>query len=109
MDDALGVGGFERVGDLNAEIEYFLERHGPATDYALQRLAIEILHDDEGAAVFFADVVNGADIGMIEGRGGLGFAAEALEGLAILGHFFGQEFQGYRTVKARVLSFIDDT
>ena len=33
----------------------------------------------------FADVVDGADVGMIERGGGLGFALEALESLRIVG------------------------
>ena len=40
------------------------------------------------------DVVDGADVGMIEGRGCLGFALESLQRMAVPGQLFGQELQG---------------
>jgi hypothetical protein len=63
-------------------------------------------HYDEGFAVFFADVVNRADI---QGGGGLSFAAKTLECVAIYSEFCGQEFERDEAVEARVLRFIDHT
>jgi len=40
-------------------------------------LAFEELHDHEGPAIFLADVVNGADVGMVQGGGRLSFPPEA--------------------------------
>jgi hypothetical protein len=48
-----------------------------------QRLPLQQLHSDQGAAFVLADVMNGADIGMIEGRGGAGLALEALQLLEV--------------------------
>ena len=45
----------------------------------LQRLPFEELHNDKGLAVFFADIVNGADIRMIDRGSSFGFAPEALK------------------------------
>jgi hypothetical protein len=75
----------------------------------LERGAVEELHDEEGAVVFFADVVNGADVGMIQRGRGLGFAAEPFQRLAVLRKIFGEELQGNEATEARVLSFIDHT
>ena len=108
MDDIFRVSRFEGIGNLNSQREDIFERHGAASDAFFKRLAVEILHDDEGAAVFFADIVNRADIRMIERRRRLRFTAESLEGLAILGHFLRQEFQSYRAVQAGVFGFVDD-
>ncbi len=55
------------------------------------------------------DIVDGANVGMVEGGGGLGFALEALERLMVLGHFLRQEFERHEAVELRVLSFVDDT
>jgi hypothetical protein len=44
------------------------------------------------AGGFFADVVNGADVGVIEGGSGLGFTAEAGQGLRIFGDVIGEKF-----------------
>ena len=60
-------------------------------------------------AVFFADVVDGADVGMVESGGGFGFAAKAAEGLGIFGEVVGKKFQSDEAVEARVLSLVDDS
>ena len=73
----------------------------------LQRLAFEKFHGDEGFAVFFADVVNGADVGMIERGGGLGFALEARESLRICGNSFRQKFERDEAQQADVFGFVD--
>jgi hypothetical protein len=38
-----------------------------------------VLHGNKGLAVAFVDVVNGADVGMIERRGSLSFTLEAFQ------------------------------
>jgi hypothetical protein len=108
MDDALGVGGVEGVGDFEGDFEEGVEVEGVAVDAMLKGGAVEILHGDEGLAVLFADVVDGADVGVVQGGGRLGFAFEAGEGLGILGDVVGEEFQGDVAVKARVLGFVDN-
>ena len=57
----------------------------------------------KAAAVVFADVVDGADIGMIEGGGGFGFALEAFEGLRVASEIVGEEFESDGAIEARVL------
>jgi len=42
----------------------------------------------EDTPIFFADVVNGADVGMIEGRGGTRFALEPLAQLLVASKLF---------------------
>ena len=75
----------------------------------LQRHAIEKLHGDEGLPVLLADFVDGADVGMVQGGCGLGFALKTGEGLRILGNFFGQELQRDKAAQLYVLGLVDDT
>ena len=56
----------------------------------------------------FADVVNGADVGMVQRRGSAGFSAEALQRLRIAGNVVGQELQGDKAAQAGVLGLVDD-
>ena len=72
-----------------------------------QGRAVEEFHDDVVTVLVFADVVDRADVGMVQGRCGLGFAAEAFEGLGISGDFVGQELEGDEAMKASVLGFVD--
>src|ERR1700730_1479184 len=45
------------------------------------RLMVGVVRD----AVFFADVVNGADVRVVQSRSSLGFTAKSLQSLAVLG------------------------
>jgi hypothetical protein len=69
---------------------------------------MEILHGDEGMAVLFIDLVNGADVGMVERGGRAGFALEALQGAGIAGGVFGEKFEGDHAAESHVFSLIDD-
>ena len=62
-----------------------------------------------GWPIGFADFMDGADIGMIQRRGGLGFALETLKSLLILHDAVRKEFQGNETMQLGVFSFVDDT
>ena len=81
----------------------------PYGDALLQRLSFEQLHGDKRVAPVLVNIVDRADVGMVEGGGGLGFALEALERLMVLGHLLRQEFERHKAVELGVLSFVDDT
>jgi hypothetical protein len=49
----------------------------------LEGLAVETLHHDEGVAVGFVNLVNSADVGVVESGSGAGFSLESLEGLIV--------------------------
>jgi len=67
-------------------------------------------HDNEGPSPRlindFANVVDGADVGMVEGGGSAGFALEALERLAIFRKFLGQKLQGNASAEPGVFGLI---
>ena len=73
-----------------------------------QRLALQQFHGNEGAAFVFIDVVDGADVRVIQGRGGPRFALEPFEGLMVLGKVFGQELEGYEAAELGVLGLVYD-
>ena len=75
----------------------------------LQGHAIQELHGDEGLAFVLANVMDGADVGMVQRRRGLCFALETRQGLRIVGEFLGQEFQGHEAVQARVFGLVHHT
>ena len=81
MDDPLRVGRLEGVRDLGPEVQQRGEVDGPAPDPLRERLALEELHGDEVLALVLVDRVDGADPGVVEGRGRAGLALEALEGV----------------------------
>jgi hypothetical protein len=109
VNDSLGVRGIERVGNFDREVEDAGGLHGPAPDQGSEVLAFETLHGNEGFAMFLADVINRADIRVIQRGCRLGFAAEPAEGLSIIGEVRREKLQGDEAVQARVLRFVHDT
>ena len=75
----------------------------------LQRHAIEKLHGNERLLTVFADFVDGANIGMIESRRCTRLPAKAFQRLRVSRQFIGQEFEGDKAAKLRILSLIDHT
>ena len=69
-------------------------------------IAVEKLHGDEGLAIFFANVVNGADVGMIQRGRRLRLALKTSQRLRIASDFVWQEFEGDKPVQARVFGLV---
>jgi hypothetical protein len=68
VDDAFRVSGIERVCNLNRQSKQNIGLYGSAADAMLQRYSVEKLHNQERMAILLPDLVDGADIGMIECR-----------------------------------------
>src|SRR4029077_7243240 len=107
VHDALCVGSFEAVGNLNADVQEFGYFDGLPANAVLESLALEQLHGNERTAFELSNIVNGADVGMIEGGCSTRFATESLDSLSVLGDVLGKKFQGNTTAEPRVLSFVD--
>src|SRR5580698_10206226 len=73
----------------------------------LQRLTIQKLHSDESPAFVFANLVNGADIRVVQRRSSLRLALEAFQGLMVSGYLVRQEFQSHKTMEACVFGSVD--
>src|SRR4029077_4209203 len=54
-----------------------------------------------------ADVVDSANVGVIEGRGGLCFALEARDDLRVAGYIVGKKFERDQAMKTSVFGFIN--
>ena len=91
MNDAFRVSGVESFSNFGREGEQSLQLQRATADAMLERGAFKIFHGDEGLSVLLADVVNRADIGMIQCGRGLCFALETGECLRVSGNFLRQE------------------
>ena len=107
MHDAFSVGGVERVGNLDGKRQQRVQFHGTRSDHVLQGHAVQVFHGDECLAIFFANVVNSADVGMVQRRSCLRLTLKAAERLGILGHFIGQELERDKTMQPRVFGFVN--
>src|SRR5579863_8208046 len=108
MNDAFGVCGVEGVGNVDADLKKAINFERRAGDDVLERGAFHELHDDEGAAVEFLNVVNGADVGMVQRRGGARFALKTFESLRIGCDVLGKKFESDEAAEFGVFGFVDD-
>ena len=109
MNDPSGVSRVQCVGDIDGEREKHFHFQRTPSDAVFQGRAVQKLHGDEGLAILLTDVINGANIRMIQSGGRLRLTLKPRQGLAIAGHFRRQEFEGHKTVQARVFGLVHYT
>ena len=97
----------EPASDLNADLQELRYFDGPPGDTVLESLSLEQLHGDKRPAFEFSNVVNRADVGMIERGCSARFAAESLDCLRDPGNVVGEEFQRNAPAEARVLGSVN--
>ena len=81
-----------------------MSRHGP-----IQRRALEVLHGDEGGAVYLADVVDRADPWVVQGRSCLCLAVKAAERGGIVRDAVRKQLERDEPVEPAVFRLVDDT
>ena len=106
VDDARAVRRVERVGHLDAHIQHRVQAQRAPTEAILQRRALQVLHGDERSPVLFADVVDGADVGVVERRCGAGLALKTAQRLGITRQFSRDELERNGTVQAQILGLV---
>ena len=94
MDDARGMGRTEGRGDLQRNLHDRPRGELIARHVGLEVDSLDALHRDEGAPVGAVDLVNRADIRVIQLRDRVGFALEATFGIRVVGGFLGQKLEG---------------
>ena len=108
MNDALGVRALERVRYFDGQRKQRFRIARPPRDPVLERHPIQKLHGNVGAVIALANFVDGADVGMVQGRGGSRLPPEALEGLRIPRQVIRQELQRHESAEFGVLGLVDD-
>jgi len=73
------VSRFESVRYLYAESQRRFDRQWFAGDLLFKRLSLHEFHDDEGFSLILTEVVDRADVGMVQGRCRPGLARETFE------------------------------
>src|SRR6266851_878637 len=93
MNDSLAMSRVERVGNLDSQIEHLFQRKGLACDAVFQGLAFQKLHGDEGRAVLLVNLVDGANVGVVQGRSSLRLALETSQSMKSLDTSSGRNFR----------------
>ena len=103
------MGSVQSIGDLDSQIEYRLDFQRLAADPAPERLPIQQFHDNEGSSLGFVNLVDGADVRMIQCRGGFGFTLKTAECLRVFGYIVGKELEGHKATELHILGLVYDT
>jgi hypothetical protein len=109
VNNAFRVRGVECVGNLDGQRQECLILQRTAGDHVLQCHPIQKFHRDEGLAILFINLVDGADIRVVESRCRLRFTLETGQSLGVLGYLVRQELQRYKAVQLHILGLIDHT
>ncbi len=96
MNDAAAVCGIERLCHLDPERQGLLDRERAATKPFRERLPREVLHDKKIHAINMSDVVQTADVRMIEGGDGARLTEKTRASLGVSCRLARQQLDRYR-------------
>ena len=96
----------ERVADLNGDAIQVRKRQRAARQAVGESFAFHVLHHQVRGAVTAANVVERADVGVVEGGDGAGFALESLQNVGTAGEILSEDLDGDGAVEARIAAAI---
>ena len=108
VDDAGGMRGVQRVGNLDPDVEQRIQAERAGGKPILQRRALQVLHDDERTPVLLADVMDGADVRVVQRRRRPRFTRESAQCVRIRRELVGDELERHRAAESRVFGLIHD-
>jgi hypothetical protein len=109
MNDASLVRVRQRVSHLTRITQSRVERHAAACQHRVQRLAGDVFHGDVWLAAGLADLVNGADVRVVEAGGRARFPQQPVARRLVRKPRGWQQLQGDVAVESIVMGTIDFT
>jgi hypothetical protein len=103
------MGRVQRLRDLNRQRQERFHLHRPARDLVIQGFSIQEFHCDKALVAVPANLVNSADVWMVQGRGSPRFPAETLQSLRVLRDLQRQKLQRNETTELGIFSLIDNS
>src|SRR5262249_16902439 len=107
-DDALAMGGIERIRDLDGQAEKLGGGKRSPRNKVIQGSALQKLHSNKVLSLEFVNFVDGADVRVVEGRCSPRFPLEPLQRARIPFGLLREKFEGYPASQADVLGLIND-
>src|SRR5439155_10999389 len=92
---------------LNGQIEQHIKVQRLTFYTGPESMPLEQLHNDERLVSVFVNVMDGADVGMIERGGGFGLTPEAFQCEVILREALRQELESHEAMQVCVLGPVD--
>src|SRR5579862_9358038 len=109
VDNSLVMSNVQSIGNFDSHTEQVLKPHRPPPDSMFECLALQILHRDEAPAVMLGNFVNGADVRVVQCRGGTSLAAKTFKCLQVLCELLGKKLECDKATERGVFGLVDDT
>ena len=109
MDDAFAVGCIQSVRDVHCQGQepFIVDRR--AADEMLHGASFQIFHRNESLTVLIPNVINGANVGMVESGCSPRFSLKAGQSLRIAAEFRRQELKSDVALQAHIHRLVDNT
>ena len=107
MHDSFGMGRGERAGHLHADFQCFVVCRPFAVKVFAQGRTFYVLLGDVMERTFVSDLMNGDDVGMIEGGSGPRFLLEATQPLSIFREIGGKELERHLATQKIVVGQVN--
>src|ERR1035437_7427742 len=108
MNDAPCMGSVKTVGDFDGERQEHVRLHGPPGNEVLESLTFKKLHGDEGLAGRLADLIDGADAGVIQCGSSLRFPLKTRQSVRIMRRLLRQKLQRDEAMQREVFGLVDN-
>jgi hypothetical protein len=95
------------ISNSTLDTQRFFYRYGSTDDAIRQRFAVDQFQHQKLRLVLCGEVVNGGDIGMVQGRQNLGVTLKPGQSGRIAGEFVGQNLDGNFTLQLLIFGAID--
>jgi hypothetical protein len=106
VDDSFRVCRVERVGNLDTQIEHRFDLQRLATDEMPECLPLQQFHRNESSAICLVDLVDRADVWVVQGGRSLGLPLETAQGLRVVGEFVWKELKDDVATKLEVFRLV---
>jgi hypothetical protein len=106
MNEPARVRRIERVRERNPVVDDLFDVERAALQAVLEGFALQPLHDEEAVPIGIADVVQGADVGMVQRGDGPRFPIEPGAGAGVAGEFSRQHLDRDRAVEPGVAGLV---
>src|SRR5579864_2377459 len=109
VDDACRMSCIQGIRNFDSQFQHVLNIQWLTGNQVLERLALQVLHRNEGLPFIVSNLIDSADVGMVKSRGSPRLALETLKRLSLSCEFLGQELQRHVPAEFEVLSLIHHT
>ena len=107
VDDALLVGGFERLSNLLGDGQGFVKRDRPLLDAIRQRRPFDQFEDQRPNALGLRQPVDAPDVGVVQRGEDLGFPLEPRQAVGVGGERLGEHLERHVPVELGVAGLPD--